>query len=179
MTYGELFNFDNVYKMNHVAGFKKRKSQCTSIIVFTVIFFLLFCVSTLGIASTSENYILSFIILNIPYFIPFFIFAAMIGYYVIPFFKCKKLINDGEQNEYFAEPLKTYSNDNSVLANSKIIFMSKLFCAIPLNQIASVTFKNIAVEQDVFFNLTNGKKIEIASNQKQYEAVLAAFNANK
>ena len=178
-----LMNFDGAYKKTYVEGFKVRKKQCSRIVVFIVVYavFLLFAAIGAG-TSGADNYLLAYIVAALPYFIPMMIFAMMLGIYATPYWACQKnfKFDDAMLNEYLSvdETFYTYSEDNSVIASSKVIFFPKTFCILPFEQIASTQFKNLGVEQDVVFSLTNGKKIEIVAGKKQYDSIVSAIAAH-
>lgn len=177
-----LFGFDKVYKQNYIDGFNARKKQCTKVILFVAFYAFAVILTGMGAgASGADNYFLAFIVTALPYFVPLMIFALMIGMYAVPYWACKKnfKLDDALLNEYISvnETFYTYSEDNSVLASNKVLFFPKTFCIVPFEQIASTKFYN-AIEQDIIFTLTNGKKVEIVANKKQYDSVVAAIEAN-
>lgn len=179
-----LMTFDNVYKKSYVEGFKARKKQCSKIVLFLAIYAMFMFFAGIGAgASGADNFILALIVAVLPYFVPMMIFAFMLSYFAIPYWNCNKnfKFNEGVLNEYLSvnESFKSYAEDNSVLANNKVLFLPKTFCIFPLEQIASTKFTNIIVEQDVFINLTNGKKIEIVAGKKKYDSIVVAIEANK
>ena len=174
-----LIRFDSVYKKSYVEGFKARRKQCTLIVVYIVVFFVF---AFLGGKSMFDS-IFNLILWAVLYFVPGMFFAIMLAFYAVPYWNCNKKFSyiENALNTYLTpeEAFKSYSEDNFVLANSKVLFLPKIFCVIPLDQIASVKFVNIIVEKDVYFHLTNGKKIEIVADQKKYESIKAAFEANR
>ncbi len=177
-----LMIFDSVSKKTYIEGFKARKKQCSGIVLFIVIYAVFMFFTGLGIGvSGTDHYFLTFIVATLPYFIPVVIFAMMLGIYATPYWACRKKLkfDDVMLNEFLSvnETFYTYSDDNSLLASNKIFFFPKIFCAIPFDQIASTKFKNIGVEQDVIFNLTNGKKIEIVAGKKQYDSIVSILAA--
>lgn len=178
-----LFRFDKVYKQTYIDGFNARKKQCSKFILFVVFYALAMFLAGIGAgASGADNFFLAFIIAALPYFVPMMIFALMLGMYAVPYWACQKnfKFDDATLNEYISvnETFYTYSEDNSVLASNKVLFFPKTFCIIPFDQIASTKFYN-AIEQDIIFTLTNGKKVEIVANKKKYDSVVSAIEANK
>lgn len=178
-----LLTFDKVYKQSYVDGFKLRSKQCSKFIVFIVIYALAMFLAGIGAGTSgADNFFLAFILAALPYFIPMMIFAMMLGVYAVPYWACQKnfKFNDTVLNEYISsnEVFTNYSEDGSVLASNKVLFFPKTFCIIPFDQIASTKFYN-AIEQDIIFTLTNGKKVEIVANKKQYDSVVAAIEATK
>ena len=178
-----LFRFDGVYKKNYVEGFKARKKQCSKIVAFIVVYavFMLFAGIGAGMSGT-DNYLLSYIVSALPYFVSMMIFAMMLGIYATPFWACQKnfKLDDALLNEYLSvnETFYSYSEDNTVIASNKVIFFPRTFCAMPFAQIDNVKFKNIGVEQDVVFKLKNGKKIEIVANKRKYDNIISALTAH-
>lgn len=179
-----LFTFDKVYKKSYVEGYAIRKKQCSAIVRFLVVYFVLLFLAGVSAGPTpSDNFLLSFIISALPYFIPGMVFAFMLAYYVLCFKACEKnfRLNELKLERYFSEDetFCSYAEDNSVLASDKILFLPKTFCVIPVDQIESVRFKDIVIEKDVIINLVIGKKIEIVAGQKMFESIAAATHANK
>ena len=189
-----LFNFDNVEKMDFIRGVKARQKQNVRIIVYMVIFALLFFFvvfsSTItvlnAITSGSDdvnivNVVINALIALLPYLIPTIIFAIMFGMYTQCINQCKMQFGYSDEmlKEYLGDEsaFRPISTDGTILASDKAIFYKKLFCIIPFDQIKSIEKINIVIEQDVYFHLNNGKKIEIAS--KQYECVKEAFDSYK
>ena len=117
----------------------------------------------------------------LPYMIPMFIFSTMYGMYALCINGCKKNFgySDAMLSEYLGDEsvFKPISKDGTILASEKAIYYKNLYCIIPFDQITSVEKINILIEQDVYFHLNNGKKIEIAS--KQYDCVKEAFDSYK
>ena len=179
-----LLTFDRVYKKKYVNGFFARKKQCSRIIAFVVTYAVFLFICGYGAGSTpSDNFLLSFIISALPYFIPGMVFAFMLAYYVLCFKACEKnfRLNELKLERYFSEDetFCSYAEDNSVLASDKVLFLPKTFCVIPIDQIESVRFKDIVIEKDVIINLVTGKKIEIVAGQKTFESIAAAVHAIK
>ena len=177
-----LVRFDSVYKKTYVEGFKTRKKQCSKIVTFIAVYAVFMFFAGIGAgASGADNYLLAFVVSALPYFVPVMIFAMMLGIYATPFWACQKNFNldDAMLNEYLSvnETFYSYSEDNTVIASNKVLFFPKTFCTMPFCQIASTKFKNLGVEQDVVFNLTNGKKIEIVAGKKQYDNIVSAIAA--
>lgn len=175
-----FLTFDKVYKLNYVNGFNARAKQCSKIVVFLVIYVVfLFFVGVGAGASGADNFILVFLVSALPYFIPVLIFAGALGMYAVPYWACKKQ-NDPTLNGQLSadEVFYTYADDDSVLASSKVLFFPRLFCAVPFETIASVKLVKTPFEKDVVFTLQNGKKLEMAIAQKQYDSIVAAINAN-
>lgn len=174
-----LIGFDSVYKKTYVEGFKARRKQCTMIVLYMVVFVLL---AILGGKNMMDS-IFNLIVWALLYFAPAMFFAFMFGFYAVPYWNCNKKFSyiENALNTYLTpeEAFKSYSEDNFVLASSKILYFPKTFCVVPLDQIASVEFVNIFVEKDVYFRLTNGKKIEIVADQKKYESIKAAIEAKR
>lgn len=174
-----LITFDSVYKKSYVEGFKVRRKQCPKIVLFTVVFIVF---AILGGKNMMDS-IVSLIVWVLIYFVPAMFFAAMFGYFAIPYWNCNKKFSyiENALNTYLTpeEAFESYSEDNFVLASSKVLLFPKTFCVVPLDQIASVEFVNIFVEKDVYFRLTNGKKIEIVADQKKYESIKAAIEAKR
>ncbi len=176
-----LFMFDRATKLNYVEGFKKRSKQCSQIVVFLVAYGVLMLFSAIGAgASGADNFVMSFLVGCLPYFIPLMVFAVLLSMYALPHWASKKhaLNNDAALNEYLSlnETFYTYSSDNFVLASNKALFFPQLLCAVPFHQIAAINLTKQLWEQDVYFTLTNGKKFYIAT--KQYDRIVEAFNAN-
>lgn len=175
-----MFTFDSPKKLNYIDGFKKRSSQVSKITVFIIVYIILMVFAGFGAATSgTDNFILSYIIAIIPYLIPMLIFVAFSQMYATPHNKSKKFFvtNDAALSEYLSlnETYYSYSEDNSVLANSKALYFSDLFCVIPFDQIQNITLTKQLWEQDVYFNLCNGKKFYIVS--KHFENIQAAINA--
>lgn len=182
-----LLFFDRAYKMTYAEGFKLRIKQNVKIILFTVIYGVLTLGSGLVSVLNSKGSLLEtwlgWFVAALPYLIPVVVFAVMLAIYVIPFGASKKrfVYNDDMINEYLSakEELRCYSDDHSVLANKKVIFMPKLFVVIPMKQIASVKFVNTGIEQDVVFKQPDGQKLEVVAGKKKYEAILRAIDTEK
>lgn len=182
-----LLFFDRAYKKTYVEGFKLRIKQNVKIILFTVIYGVLTLgsglVSGLNAKGSLLETWLGWLVTALPYLIPVAVFSAMLGMYVIPFNASRKrfVYNDDMINEYLSgkEELRCYSDDHSVLANEKVIFMPKLFVVIPMEQIASVKFVNMGIEQDVVFEQPDGQKLEVVAGKKKYEAILRAIDTEK
>lgn len=179
-----LMKFDGVYKKTYIEGFRNRKKQCSKILVFIVIYFVFMFFAAIGAGTSgTDNFLLTFVVSVLPYFVPMMIFAMMLGFYATPYWACRKNfdLDDAMLNEYFSvdEIFHTYSEDNSIIASKKVLFFPKTFCTIPFKQIASTQFQNLGVEHDVIFNLTNGKKIVLVAGKKQYENIVSAIAAQK
>lgn len=179
-----LMRFDGVYKKTYVEGFKVRKKQCSKIVLFIVVYGVFMLFASIGVVvSGTDNFFLTYIIAELPYFIPLMIFAAMLGSYAIPYWACQKNIKPDNVllNEYLSvnETFYTYCEDNSVIASNKVLFFPKIFCMIPFDRIATTKFKNIVIEQDAVITLTSGRKIYILASKKQYDGIVSAISAHK
>ena len=175
-----LIVFDSAAKSGASKGFNKRKAQCSGIIVLFVLWSLLaiLVIFSASINSGATGNFLSFLMI-IPYLFPVLTFDAMLQY-ALPYLSCRKhFYSDSTGYEQYlnAGTLVSYSADKKVLANSKALIFPELFCAVPFDSIASVKLSKQLWEQDVYFNLTNGKKFCIIS--KKYNEIMAAINANK
>ena len=84
--------------------------------------------------------------------------------------------SDGDLNEYLStnETFYAWSEDYFVLASNKALYFPKLFCVIPFNQISSIKYHKELWEQGIYFNLSNGKKIYIAT--KHFDRIQEAIN---
>ena len=178
-----LWRFDRVCRQIYIDGFNARKSQCVRILLFVVFYGAAMFLAGIGAgASGADNYTVAFLLSALPYLVPLLIFAGMLGVYAVPYWACIKQfrLDAAALNEYISanELFYTYSEDNSVIASNKVLFFPRIFCIIPFAYIASTQFYN-ALEQDVIFTLTNGKKVSILANKKQYDSVVAAIEANK
>ena len=94
-----LLTFDNVKKLDYIEGIKKRKTQCTIIIVFVVIYIAMLALASIGIFASLE-FGLSFpqlmgkwFIAALPYIVPLGFFGGMVGMYVTPYSACNKNFN--------------------------------------------------------------------------------------
>lgn len=178
-----LMSFDGVYKKAYIEGYKARKKQCSKIVLFIIVYAVFMFFACIGVgASETDNYLLAFVVSVLPYFVSLMIFAMMLGIYAMPYWGCQKnfKLDDSMLNEYLSvnETFCSYSEDNSIIASNKVLFFTKTFCTMPFAQIDSVEFKNIGVEQDVVFKLTNGKKIEIIAGKKKYDNITSAIAAH-
>ena len=184
-----LITFDGIKKLSHIERIKKRSTQNVLIVVFTVLYVLFAILAGLGAVASyntryalggDDNFLMLVITFTLPYFIPLGMFSGMLGMYVFPFSACKKQFNyDANVAVFFDinDIFYSYSADNSVLANSKILFFPNLLCAIPFDQIVSTKFVNMGVEKDVYFMLLNGKKISVPSGK--YDEITNAININR
>lgn len=184
-----LISFDKVYKLSYIEGVKARKKQCNTIIAFLVIYIVLlvFVGMAAGAKAVYSEYngiiemIFGYVVQTLPYFVPLVVFGVMYSMYVLSFSACRKNFkyDDAMLNEYLSynEVFYTYSKNNSVLASNKALFFPKLFCVIPFAYIADIKQTNIIIEQDVYFTLTNGKKIALVT--REYNSIMAAVNANR
>ena len=168
-----FFTFDNVYKLDYISGYKLRLKQNVYTIVFLVFFVVLVWFVGVAVgASGTENIILSLLISAWPYFVPVCAFAALVGCYVVGLSSCRKHCGYSDEmlSEYLSDPtaFTPICPNGSVLISDKALFFPKLFCLIPLKDIKSVKLVNLIVEQDVFFELNSGKKIEIVTRQFSY-----------
>ena len=178
-----LLRFDSVYQKSHVEGYKIRARQCTFILLFVFAFLILMLMAGIVTGlSAPENFLLSYLLAALPYFVPLVVFAMFTAVYVIPFQNCRKRIpmDDAALQAHFtdANAFTALTDDGSVLASNGALFFPRIFCLVPFAQISSVKFYN-AIEQDVIFTLTSGKKLELVSSKKQFEAVQAAIEARK
>lgn len=178
-----LLRFDDVYQKPRVEGFKLRARQCTFIKAFVVVFMLLTLLVAIGVgASGRDNFIVSFPVAALPFFVPMVIFLGFTAVYVIPYQNCRKRIPMDEEQlkAHFADEsaFSALTDDGSVLASNEALFFPRLFCLVPFGQIASVKLYNF-IEQDVIFTLTSGKKLELVSSKKQFEAIKAAIEARR
>ncbi len=176
--------FDNVYKMNYRDGFVTRQKQCTQMLAFTLIYVvLLFCVDMGQGMIRVGNRFLTYIVGALPYLIPVAIFAGMSAMYASCYYACKKhcKLKRKVVKELLAEDVDfaSYGRSKLVLASEQALFLPKLFCLIPFEQIDSVSFKSSFVENNVFIHLINGKKIEIVAGKNTYKNILAAVNEHQ
>lgn len=174
-----LITLDNPTKLNYIEGFKKRSKQSSKFIIFIVVYVLFILISTIGVvASNAENYVLAYIITVTPYIIPMCIFVYYYQMYALAHNASKKYFinSDGDLNEYLStnETFYAWSEDYFVLASNKALFFPKLFCVIPFNQISSIKYHKELWEQGIYFNLSNGKKIYIAT--KHFDRIQEAIN---
>lgn len=178
-----MLRFDGVSQKKVMNGFRARKAQCSKIVLFVVIYGILAILASVGAAlSMADNYIVAWILAILPYIIPVCIFAGMMGTYVIPYKRCQKLfgLNDAALRQYMScGPFRSYSQDRSVIANDAVLYFPKLFCLVPFDQIASIKFVNMVIEQDIVFTLKDGKKVEIVGGKQKYNCVAAAINAHR
>ena len=180
-----LITFDNVHKKAYAEGFEKRGSQCVAVIVFLCIyaFFTLVSASVAGKGLDSDQsftqVLLYTYLLMIPYMIPFIVFCAMCGAYVVPYFKTKKLFpNDAHIKEYLkTATFRSCTKDNSVLVNNEVLFFTKIFSVIPLTKIETIKKYQQLAEKGVSIKTTNGKKISFMTSQ--YEDIIGAVEAYK
>lgn len=176
-----LLRFDRVYQMGYADGFRARSKQCTKIVWLLGVYAVAMMFAGIGAgAAGTRHFLPSFVVAVLPHLFPVIVFALMLGAYAVPYWACKKQIVSSEAavEEYLSasKTFYTYIDDNSVLADSQVLFFPRLFVVVPFACIAAVKFYN-AIEQDVIFTLTNGKKIEIAANKKQYQSVVTAMEA--
>lgn len=176
-----LFNFDRATNWSFIDGFKKRSKQAAKFVPFIVAYSVLFVASLAGaVMSASGNYWLNFIIGVVLYATPVIIFVSLFQIYGIPHRASKKyFLKNKEALQYYLsgnEKYRIYSEDRSVLASEKAIYFPELFCAIPINQIASVKLEKQLWEQNVYFYLHGGKKICIVT--KRYNEIINALKAN-
>ena len=165
-----FITFDNVYKKELAEGFKTRQKQNLIIILFTLSYAVLVFLAGVGAGVRGAgNYLLAFVVLALPYFLPLLVFSGMLGMYVVPFNTCKKQFGAELPNK---ENLKAYTE--KVMADDRMIFFPRYFCCIPFEKIESVKHTS-ALEQDIVFTLKNKKKLELVANKKQYKAVLSAI----
>ncbi len=177
-----LIVFDSASKSAPAKGFNKRKAQCSGIIVLLVLWSLLAIpvIFAAGINLGTLGNFLSFLMTIIPYLFPVLTFVYMLEVYALPYLACRKHFysdSTGYEQCLNAGTLVSYSADKKILANNKALIFPELFCAVPFDSIANVKLKKVLWEQDVYFNLTNGKKFYIIS--KNYNEIMAAINANK
>jgi uncharacterized membrane protein HdeD (DUF308 family) len=175
-----LLTFDNPTKLNYIDGFKKRSKQSSKFIPLMIAYGVLMLFSAMGVgASDTDNYILSYLIAIVPYVIPLCIFVSFYQIYALTHNASKKYFvnSDSALNEYLStnETFYAWSDDNFVLASNKVLYFPQLFCVIPFNQISSIKFYKELWEQGTYINLTNGKKIYIAT--KHFDRIQEAVNA--
>ena len=175
-----LLAFDKPTKLNYIEGFKKRSKQSSKFVPFMIAYVVFMLFSAIGLgASGADNYTLSYIVAIIPYIIPLWIFVSFYQMYALTHNASKKYFmnSDSALNEYLSanETFYAWSEDNFVLASSKVLYFPSLFCAVPFNQISSIKFHKELWEQGVHINLSNGKKIYIAT--KHFERIQEAINA--
>ena len=175
-----LFTFDKPTKLNYIEGFKKRSKQSSKFVPFMIAYGIFMLFSAIGAsASGTDNYALSYIVAVVPYVIPLCIFVSFYQMYALTHNASKKYFmnSDSALNEYLSanETFYGWSEDNFVLASNKVLYFPGLFCAVPFNQISSVKFHKELWEQGVYINLSNGKKIYIAT--KHFERIQEAINA--
>lgn len=178
-----LLRFDGVYQKSRMEGYRIRARQCTVILLFVFVFLFLMLMACLFTGlSAPENFLLSYLLAALSYFVPLMIFALLTAIYVLPFQNCRKRIpmDDATLQAHFADEstFTALTDDGSVLASDEALFFPRVFCLVPFEQIASVKFYNV-IEQDVIFTLTSGKKLVLVSSKKQFEAVQAAIEARK
>lgn len=177
-----LFAFDNPIKMNYIDGFKKRSKQVNAILPLLLAYFVLFLISCYGLGlSGVDNYVLGFITVLLPYLVPIIVFAIMLPMYALTHNTSKKYFanSDAALNQYLSanETFYAWSEDHSVLASQTVLYFPQLFCVIPFNQIASTKLYKQLGEQGIYINLSNGKKIYVAT--KHSERVEEAINAKR
>lgn len=179
-----LLGFDKVNKFSYIDGWHARSKQCSAILAYIVVYALLMfmsCIGGLSAMSYDDSFILVLLKAFAPYFVPLIIFATMAGIYAVPYWRCKKhcQLNDAAVEAYLSidEFYFSCTQDNSVIYNNQALFFPRAFCIIPFDMIADVKFYN-ALEQDIIFTLTNGKKLEIVANKKQFDGTVSAINAH-
>lgn len=183
-----FFMFDGIYKKDYLKGFATRKTQSILIMVLFVFFAIPGIISafnlfhSLGSLTGSGisffEFIWAIIIICIPSIIPMLIFALLADVYYLPYRLSKKLYinNDKAKNEYLSDSAEyiSYSQDNFVLANDKVLFLPKFFCVIPHIQILRI---NSSLPWLTVIELTNGKKFKLYT--KHCEDIKAAVKAHK
>lgn len=179
-----MFRFDGAKKKNYIDGLKMRGKQCRKILTFFIIYMLLFfvtCLSAVRSFVLSDNFILLCVIAVIPYVIPMVIFTFMLTTYAIPYWSCKNKVKytDEMLNRYLStsESFYSYSEDNSVIASDKVIFLHSIFCVIPFDMIDSIKLLKALWEQDVEFKLKNGKKVVVVS--RRFNDIKTAIEYNQ
>ena len=173
-----LFRFDRAYYQRYEDGFITRRKQCSKFVCFIAFYGILYIMALLGGRFSFKAVMLSILM----YALPAVVFSAMMGYYALPFWACKKNfhINDESFRLYLSAKNLSYYENNFVIASDTILFFPKTFCIVPIDRIASTRFKVIiGIEKNVVFTLDNGKMITLLANEKQYNSVLAAIAANK
>ena len=176
-----LFRFDRVYQQNYADGFNTRRKQCPIIICFIVFYSLLYIFSVIG-AVRNLMFVVIMILSFFMFCLPAVAFAFMMDFYGLPFLACQKNFNIDEESLklYFSanEKFFAYTEDKFVIASNKILFFPKTFCIVPIDRIASAKFHK-GIEKVVILMLTNGKKVKLFADERQYNGVLAAIAANK
>ena len=173
-----FFGFDSVNRLTYAQGVKRRKTQCAVIVLFIVAYALLFGMANMGaIMAGSDGFGWEYWIAMMPYVIPLIAFGGLLGMYAVPFWACQRQV----QVDVTAvnAPLQMLDEKSGLMANDHVIYFSKTFCPVPFEQIASVEFKNLGIEQDMYIHLTNGKKIELVASRRVYEVVKTAVEAHK
>ncbi len=175
-----LLTFDKSTKLNYIDGFKMRSKQSSKFIPFIVAYGLFILFSAIGVgASGTDNYILSYIIAIAPYIVPLVIFVSFYQMYALTHNASKKYFinSDIALNEYLStnETFYAWSDDNFVLASDKALYFPQLFCVIPFSQITSIKLYKQFGEQGVYINLSNGKKIYVAT--KHFDRIQEAIYA--
>ncbi len=185
-----LITFDTPTKLNYIDGFKKRSKQCSKIVLFISIYVIFLLFSVIGVI-TSNNYntalhniiltsILRYIITTLPFILPLVIFVSYFQIYALTHNASKKFFinSDNELHEYLStnEVFYAWSDDYFVLASNKVLYFPQLFCAIPFNHISSIEIYKQPLEQGVYINLSNGKKIYILT--KHFDRIQEAINVN-
>ena len=183
-----LIGFDKPTKMNYIDGFKKRSKQTANLTVLMIVnalFFLVICLASPATADRlfGEVNVFTVLLVNLisdPFLLGNFVFITMWQAYVLPHSVSKKYFanSDGALYAYLSanETFYTYTEDNFVLASDKALYFPTLFCLIPFGQIASVKLYKNPLEQGIYINLINGKKIYIPT--KHSVRIQEVVNAN-
>ena len=176
-----LLGFDKAEKMRYIDGFRCRSKQSKQMIAFIVVYVVIMAFSILTPKDGDSVFeaVLYNIVAMLPYLIPLLVFVIMYMMYAMPHEACKKhIIKNEEALQTYLENTHFYSytSDNTVLANNKVLFFPKQFCIVPYGEIGSTKLVKQLWEQDVYFNLSNGKKFYIVT--KHYDRIQQAICEN-